>query len=80
MPISQIVQVRQKFFDYFCDECEKVVNSSDYGTQLVNKNSNFSSYETEHTEQSRVYEFKDLPIPRNATLGKSVFEYYDLLI
>src|SRR6266487_1834718 len=55
---------------YFRDECQKAAESSDYGTQLVNQTSNFSSYETENISQSKVYKFNNLPIPRNATLSK----------
>ena len=58
--------------DYFLSECRKSAQSSDYGTKLVNQSSIFPSYETEHIEQSKVYEFNNLPIPRNATLGKNI--------
>ena len=65
----------EQLFDYFYDECKKAAQSSDYGTQLVNQGSIFQSSETEHMEQSKVYEFNNLPIPRNATLGKENFQY-----
>ena len=60
----------EELFNYFYDECEKTAQSSDYGTQLVNQGSISPSYKTEHIEQSNVYEFNNLPVPRNATLGK----------
>jgi len=57
--------------DYFFFECEKAAQSSDYGRGLVNQNNALPVYED--IKQSAVYEFNNLPIPRNATLGKIIF-------
>ena len=60
---------------YFAGEYEKTVQASDYGTELVTQ-TDVSVYEDD-IKQSSIYEFHDLLIPRNATLGNCI---YTLLI
>jgi len=56
--------------NYFARENRKAVQASDYGTELVNHNNKVIVHEADDIKQSSIYEFNDLPIPRNATLGK----------
>ena len=61
----------QQLRDYFFYECQKAAESSDYGRDLVKQN-DLAVSESDEIKQSSVYEFNDLPIPRNATLGKFI--------
>jgi len=65
----------RQLYNYFHDECKKAARLSNYGTELVNKSSVFPTYKADNIKQSSVYGFQYLPIPRNATSGKTSLIY-----
>ena len=66
----------QQLMNYFADECKKTAQSSKYGRDLVKQNNASTIHEGDDIKQSSIYEFDNLPTPRNATLGK--FYFYNI--
>ena len=66
----------EQLFNYFYHESRKTVQTSDYGTELVTQ-IHVAVYEEDDIKQSSIYEFNGLPIPRNATLGKCIYNTFD---